>query len=151
MCSTLFLGAPWLCSASCLTALPPCCITYKSSSSTCKGYLHLFLPPHPKLSGLLPHPTPAHSTPTLCLYCYYCYYHSLHQHSPLPLLLREALSCLPLCCLKTAGPPPAPFEHKDQCHLWNDECKYLQWDSNFTLLAFLKISCIFIPHLLSSH
>lgn len=64
-----------------------------------------------------------HSTPTLFFYCYYCYYHSLHQHSPLQLLLREALSCLPLCYLKTACPPAAPFEHKDQCHLWNNECK----------------------------
>lgn len=40
-----------------------CCITYKSSSSTYKAYLHLFLPPHPKFSGCLPHPTPPHPTP----------------------------------------------------------------------------------------
>lgn len=27
-----------------------------------------------------------------------------------------------LCAtLKLACPPPAPFEHKDQCHLWNNE------------------------------
>lgn len=102
-------------------------------------------PPPPTSSQVMRTPSPPHpaySTPTLCFYCYYCYYHSLHQHSPLRLLLGEALSCLPLCCLKTIGPPPAPFEHKGPCHLWNGECKYLQWDSNFTSLAFLKISCI---------
>ena len=77
-------------------------------------------------------------------HCYYCYYPSLHQHGPLRLLLREALGCLPLCYLKTAGPPPAPFEHADQGHLWNNEWMYLEWGSSFTLFAFLRLSCIFI-------
>lgn len=126
------------CPVASLTDLPPAPAKATSTSS------HLI----PSDEDSFPTP-PSPLPPTLCFYCYYCYYRSLHQHSPLRLLLGEALSCLPLCCLKTTGPPPAPFEHKGPCHLWNDECKYLQWDSNFTLLAFLKISCI--PPLLSSH
>lgn len=127
--------------ASCLTA-SLVCITYTSSSSNCRGCLHPFLPPHPKLSGLLPTSPHPHS---FFFYCYYCYYPSLHQHGPLRLLLREALGCLPLGYLKTAGPPPAPFEHADQGHLWNNEWMYLEWGSSFTLFAFLRLSCIFIP------
>lgn len=94
--------------ASCLTA-SLVCLTYISSSSTCRGCLHPFLPSHPKLSGLLPTLPHPHS---FFFYCYYCYYPSLHQHGPLRLLLREALGCLPLRYLKTAGPPPAPFEYR---------------------------------------
>lgn len=64
-------------------------------------------------------PPPPH--PCFFLLLLFLYYLCPHQHSPPQLLLKEALSCLSLCYLKTACPPPAPFEHKDQCHLWNNE------------------------------
>lgn len=57
VCSPLCLGAPWICSASCLTALLPCCITYKSPSSTCRGYLHL-IPSDQDSFPTPPQPTP---------------------------------------------------------------------------------------------
>lgn len=109
VCSPLSLGAPQICSFT----LPHCfcspsvCITCKSASNTCAGYLRLFLLPHPQWAGLvLLHPTSPQLHFLLLLFLLLSVSPPAQLSAASP---KETLSCLPLCYLKTACPPRLPL------------------------------------------